>query len=441
MNLLGISINHRTAPVELREALFLSEDEVKNFIQNAKGKLFSEGLVISTCNRTEIFGFPLDQNISSFDIQNFLFQVKHFDKVSPEHFQSFLSRESVKHIFRVASGIDSLMIGDNQIFKQVKDSFLLSEELNFAGYFMRRVFDAAIRVGKRAITETGISEGAVTVSYAAVQLIEKIFSNLNKKTALVIGAGETGEIAARHLKDRGIGRLTITNRTYERAEKLAEALKANILPFTNFKGFLQEFDIVLSATSADNLILTKSEINSIMKKRSYAPLILMDVAIPRDIDPECKSIDYVFYHDIDSLNIIVEQNLAKRKEEIPKVEAIIEEELDSLFNWYNSLEVAPAIKNLRDYFEAVRSEEVEKNKNKFTSDDQEKLEIITKRIINKILHHPTVELKKNSESGEHFEDTAMKISILRELFGMDNLPVPKGSITGQAEKNDKENES
>lgn len=419
MNLLGISINHHTAPVELREALFLSEDEVKNFINDAKGKIFAEGLVISTCNRTEIYGIPIDSKISSFDVQNFLLKVKPTTKISPEHFQSFLSRESVKHIFRVATGIDSLIIGDNQIFKQVKDSFQVAEDLKFAGYFMRKVFEAAIRVGKRAISETGISEGAVTVSYAAVQLIEKIFSSLNKKSALVIGAGETGEIAAKHLKDRGIGRLTITNRTYERAEKLAESLRANILPFSSFKDYLHEFDIVLSATSSDNLILNKKEITSAMKKRNYASIVLMDIAIPRDIDPSSKDIDYVFYNDIDSLNIIVEQNLAKRRDEIPKVEKIIEEELDNFFNWYGSLEVAPTIKNLRDYFENIRAEEVDKNKNKFSSDDQEKLEIITKRIINKLLHQPMVGLKKNSEAGNTDAETAVKISVLRELFGID----------------------
>jgi len=419
MNLLGISINHHTAPVELREALFLSEEEVKNFIQNAKGNIFAEGLVISTCNRTEIYGIPINSKISSFDVQNYLLQIKPATNISPENFQSFLSRESVKHIFRVATGIDSLIVGDNQVFKQVKDSFQVAEDLKFAGYFMRKVFDAAIRVGKRAISETGISEGAVTVSYAAVQLIEKIFSNLNKKSALVIGAGETGEIAAKHLKDHGIGRLTITNRTYEKAEKLGESLRANILPFNSFKDYLHEFDIVLSATSSDNLILTKKEIESSMKKRNYASMVLMDIAIPRDIDPACKEIDYVFYNDIDSLNIIVEQNLTKRKEEIPKVEAIIEEELDNFFNWYNSLEVAPTIKNLRDYFENIRAEEVEKNKNKFSSDDREKLEIITKRIINKLLHQPMVELKKNSETGSSNAETIVKMSILRELFGID----------------------
>ncbi|HUX61874.1 MAG TPA: glutamyl-tRNA reductase [Ignavibacteriaceae bacterium] len=418
MNILAISINHKTAPVEVREAVYLSNEEIKNLTSSIKNSLFTEGLIVTTCNRTEIYGIPANQNLSHEEIQNALLNFKSVSGLKPEHFQYLSSANAIKHLFSVATGIDSLLIGDNQIFKQVKDSFQTAEDLNFTGFLMKRIFDSAVKAGRRAISETGISEGAVTVSYAAVQLIEKIFSNLSKKSALVIGAGETGEIAAKHLRERGIGNLTITNRTYERAEKLAESLSAKILPFTNFKDSLHEFDIVLSATSSDSLILTKADVLAAMKKRNYNSLILMDIAIPRDIDPESKSIDYVFYNDIDSLNIIVQQNLIKRKEEIPKVEKIIEEELNTFLNWFNSLEVAPTIKDLRDYFEAIRLDEIEKNKNRFSPEDQEKLEIITKRIINKILHHPTVELKKYTESGVNSDEAAQKVSIVRELFGM-----------------------
>ncbi len=424
MNLLAVSINHKTAPVELREALHLSEEEVKSFVDKAKGKLFKEGVIVTTCNRTEIYGIPVNKGLSHIDIQNFLAKHKNVENVSEENFQNFFSGEALKHLFSVAAGIDSLLIGDNQIYKQVKDSFQTAEELQFAGLLMKRVFDSTIKVGKRAITETEISEGAVTVSYAAVQLIEKIFSNLSKKSALVIGAGETGEIAAKHLSERGIGRLSITNRTIERAEKLAEQLKARIIPFTNFKEYLQDYDIILSATSSPELILTRSDIQSAMKKRS-GTMILMDIAIPRDIDSSAKSIEGVFYHDIDSLNIIVQQNLSKRRDEIPKVESIIDEEAASFLSWYKSLEATPTIKMLRDHFDQIRAEEVGKNINRFTAEDQEKLEIITKRIINRILHHPTVELKKMNELGA--DNAADKIGIIRELFGI--------NTNGQKEEN------
>jgi glutamyl-tRNA reductase len=418
MNLLGISINHRTASVELREALHLSKDEIRTFIQQTKDKSFTEGIVISTCNRTEIYAIPKNEKTSLKDLEDLIKNFKSNFEVKEENFQHFISRESVEHLFRVACGIDSLLIGDNQIFKQVKDSFIISEEMGFAGILIRRVMDAATRVGKRAINETTISEGAVTVSYAAVQLVEKIFSNLQKKSALIIGTGETGEIAAKHLRDRGIGRLALTNRSFEKAEKLAAELNTAVFPFANFKEHMYKFDIIVSATSAGGLIITKKDIEDAMKKRNYSSMVLMDIAVPRDIDPESKKIDYVFYHDIDSLNIIVDQNLSKRKDEMPKVERIIEEELDVFFEWYNSLEAAPTIKILREYFESIRAEEIDKNINKFSEDDKEKLEIITKRIINKILHQPTIELRKISESDLRAEDTATKISIIRDLFGL-----------------------
>lgn len=417
MNLIAISINHRTAPVELRETVHLKEDEILPFINLAKENHIKEGLILSTCNRTEIFGIPGNNELSHDKFQNLLLNFKHAQSISDQHFQKFVSRDAIRHLFCVATGIDSLLVGDNQVFKQVKDSFQVAEESGFAGYIMHRIFDAAIRTGKRAISETAISEGAVTVSYAAVQLTEKIFSNLNKKSALVIGTGETGEIAAKHLSERGIGTLYLTNRTQEKAKRLAEKLNAKVIPFSEFKESIFKYDIIISATAAPEILISKDDVKAALKKRNNNPMILMDIAVPRDIDPETRKIDYVFYHDLDSLNIIVEQNLTRRKSEIPKVEKIIEEELDDFWEWYNSLQAAPAIKDLRDYFETIRNEEVEKNKNKFASEDQEKLDIVTKRIINKILHHPTIELRKADDSTGS-GDSATKIGIIRDLFGI-----------------------
>jgi len=428
MNLLAISINHKTAPVKLRETLYLSENEVRELIKKVKNKYFSEGLLISTCNRTEIYGIPVNTDITHLHLQKIITETKNSTNTTADNFQTFISRESLNHLFSVIAGIDSMLIGDNQIFKQVKDSFQIAEEMQFAGFLMQRVFGSALKVGKRAISETAIAEGAVTVSYAAVQLIGKIYSNLNKKSALIIGAGETSEIAAKHLNDKGISHLVITNRTTEKAEKLAAKLNSYVLPFDEFKDHLHKYDIVISATSSESILIKKQDVEAAMKKRGYASMVLMDIAVPRDIDPTSKEINYVFYHDIDSLNIIVEQNITKRKEEIPKVKKIIEEELNSFFEWYNSLQSAPTIKNLRDHFDAIRAEEVEKNINKFSSEDREKLEIVTKRIINKILHHPIVELKKTNETGAGTEEAATKMGIIRSLFGI-NTPESKENKT------------
>ncbi|HEY6435560.1 MAG TPA: glutamyl-tRNA reductase, partial [Ignavibacteriaceae bacterium] len=203
----------------------------------------------------------------------------------------------------------------------------------------------------------------------------------------------------------------------EKADKLSQKLNAKVIPFSEFKDSIHKFDIIISATSSPEIILRKDDVSNALKKRNNNPMILMDIAVPRDIDPETKKIDYVFYHDLDSLNIIVDQNLSKRKTEIPKVEKIIEEEIDNFWEWYNSLQAAPAIKDLRDFFEDIRNEEVEKNKNKFSSEDQEKLDIVTKRIINKILHQPTIELRKADESSASVE-ASTKIGIIRDLFGI-----------------------
>lgn len=419
MNLLAISINHHTAPIEVRESVHLSTEEIKNYLKTLKNNFVKEGFIISTCNRTEIYGIPTDSNINYSDLEEFLIKNKVGTKINDIHFQKFFSCSAMNHLFKVASGIDSQLIGDNQIFGQMKESFQIAEEVNTTGFLTKRIFDAAIRVGKRVKTETEISDGAITVSYAAVQLVEKIFSNLNKKSALVIGAGETGEIAAKHLRDKSIGKLFVTNRTNAKAEKLATILGGTALPFENYKEHLYEFDIIISATSADNILISKEDIKASMKKRHNAMLVLMDIALPRDISPEVKNIDNVFYHDIDSLNIIVDQNKKKRMEEIPKVQTIIMEELLEFFNWYNSLQVAPTIKTLRDFYETIRTEEIERNRNKISSEDFEKVDIITKKIINKLLHYPTVEIRKAAGNGIQDNDASMKIGIIREMFGLD----------------------
>ncbi len=420
MNLIGISINHRTASVEKRESLNLNETEIRQLISQLKNSLLNEGLVISTCNRTEIIGIAKNESISYQDLISALLDFKNVEGISSENFEKYKSFECIEHLFRIISGIDSLVIGDNQIFKQVKDSFQLADDQQFIGFYLKKIMDYSLRVGKRAITETTISEGAVTVSFAAVQLIEKIFSNLSKKSVLVIGTGETGEIAAKHLRERGVARLALTNRTFEKAEKLAKELNTAVFPFDSFKEHLFKFDILVSATGSQEIIITKSDIASAMKKRNFEPMVLMDIAVPRDIDPECKNLDNVFYNDIDSLNIIVEQNLQKRKNEIPKVEKIITDEVNNFTEWLNSLQVSPIIKALRDKLESIRAEEVENNINRFVSEDREKLDIVTKKIINKILHQPTVELKKFASDETAQDLNRLKLSLIKEIFGINS---------------------
>jgi glutamyl-tRNA reductase len=434
MNLVGISINHKTSPLELREALHLNRDEIVELVSRLKDEIFSEGVIISTCNRTEIFGFPQSQSLDADPIIQQLTNLKPINGIRQEHFSKYFSCGAVKHLFSVASGIDSMIIGDSQILGQVKEAFEISDDMDFSGIVLRRIFDTAIKVGKRAIKETSIGEGAVTVSYAAVQVVEKIFANLNKKSALVIGAGETAELAAIHLRDKGVGKITISNRTIERAETLAAKVHGEIVPFQFLKEHLHNYDIIISATSAENTIISFDDVKRAIKKRRGTPIVLMDIAVPRDIDPDVRKLDSIFYHDMDSLKIIVAQNMQKRKDQIPKIEKMVMEEMINFFGWYNTLDVVPTIKSMRSYFDEIRSDELEKIKNKVNEEDFSKIEDMTRRMIGRLLHNPTIKLREYAESGANIKQVIDNTVTLRELFNL-------SSSLSNGEPNNDENQS
>ncbi len=422
MNFIGISINHRTSSIELREAVHLSKEEQIQFIHVLKNGIFKEGFVLSTCNRTEVFGVPSHNRITHKEIVASLKEFKNIKNLDDEHIEIYKAKDAISHIARVTYGIDSLIIGDSQILSQSKESFRLSVDEKFSNTITRKIFDTTIRVGKRAIKETLISHGAVTVSFAAIQVIEKIFANLYKKEALIIGAGETSELAAIHLKSKNIGKITITNRTFDKAAKLAKKVEGKVIDFSEFKNNLKDFDVIISATSAKEYLVSYSDIKKAIQQRKGNPIFIMDIAIPRDIDPAVKKIDNVFYNDIDSLNIIVEQNLNKRKNEIPHVKEIIEEEVDNCFHWFNTLGVVPTIKSLRSFFESIEVDELKKIKNKVSDEDYIKLESMAKRLIGRILHNPTVKLRKLAESGDDVETVKEKTSAIKYLFDLDNIP-------------------
>jgi len=421
MNITGISINHNTAPIEIREALHFNNEDIKSVIPKLKERYLSEGFILSTCNRTEIFGFPVNERLNADDLISFVHKEKKVLNLENNHFNKFFSCSAIRHIFNVAAGLDSLMLGDSQILGQAKNSFQLSEELEFSNSLLRRIFDITSKVGKRAINETNIGEGAVTISYAAVQLIEKIFASFSNKKALVIGAGETSELAVTHLIDKEVGEITITNRTFVKAENLAEKYKIKTLVFEEFKNHLHNFDIIISATSANSLIIEYSDIVAAMKKRKGTPIVITDIAIPRDISADSRKIDNVFYHNIDSLNVIVEQNLQKRKTQIPLVKKIIDEEMVNLFSWYNTLSVVPTIKQLRNYFEDMRQDELHKIKYRISDYDYKKVDDMTRRLLSRLLHFPTMKLREVAENQDNDLESGNYSCVVKELFKLNNL--------------------
>jgi glutamyl-tRNA reductase len=421
LNLHSIGISHHTASLDVREKMWMSLDETREAVKHLHGRYFEECMLVSTCNRTELYGIGKNGNVAEAELRRFLIDAKSAgETVKPEHFTGSISDEAVRHLFRVAAGIDSMVIGDIQILSQVKEAFQVSTELHAMGPVMNRLMQSTLHVGKRVRTETSICEGAVSVSYAAVELASKIFEDLSKKSVLLIGAGETGELTLKHLIGKSIGEVKVANRTREKAEALLSGMqtKGSVVDYGDIAEALRTVDIVITSVTSPSYVVSPEDVHKVMKQRSNNPLFIIDIGVPRNVNPAANKVDNVFVYDLDSLNSIVDKNLAKRTCEIPKVNAIIEQELETFVHWHNSLEVNPTIQELREALELIRQQEVEKNINRFKPEDRELVELVTKRIVNKILHQPTTALKQGAENGKVGTETVWRIKTLRDLFGI-----------------------
>jgi glutamyl-tRNA reductase len=423
--LIAIGLTHRTSPVEVRERVALSDDEVRSLLGKLKGDIVREALILSTCNRTEIYALPADPEITGEHLIDFLLREKQLTDVELRgQFLKLTHCEAITHLFEVIAGIDSQILGDQQIHAQVKDAFRLSDESGTNGSLLTKVAHAAFRVAKRVKTETPLGIGAATISYAAVEFSRKVYADLRNRRALVIGAGETAELAAKHLIERNIGSLIVLNRTQENAKALLDRvrngqLRANdgALSLDELETALAQSDLVISSTASDEVLVTKSMLGRALRHReSQAPMVLLDIAVPRDIDPECGTLPNVFLKDIDDLRSIVDQNLERRKEALPKVREIINEELTHFLALQSKLEVAPTIKELRDRFEAIRLEELSRNQHRFNPEDLAVVDLMTQRIMNRLLHTPTIMLKEPRAS---LDDVLSRVELLRALFALD----------------------
>jgi glutamyl-tRNA reductase len=338
--------------------------------------------------------------------------------VRTDHFSSRRGETAVRQLFRVAATVDSMVVGDVQILNQVKEAFNLARDAGSLGPVFHRLMQATLHVGKRVRAETSVCEGAVSVSYAAVELANKIFADLSRKAVLLIGAGETGELTLKHLQSRGIGTVTVANRTRARAEALVAGTGGTTVDFDRLGEALAGADIVISSVQSPGYVLGPDEIGRALKRRGNTPLFLIDIGVPRNVNPAAGKLENVFLYDIDALSTIVDRNMERRKAEIPRAEAIVEEELRSFFHWYNSLQAGPAIHELRSAFEQVRQEEVERNIHRFHTEDRELVDLVTRRIVNKLLHGPMTVLRKGAEDGRRGSDTILRVQMLRELFGI-----------------------
>ncbi len=425
-NFIAVSLSHRRAPVEVRELLQLNEDESRNVLQQFSN---AETLVLSTCNRTEFYAKPAENETLAADgLLESIFETKRLPRSDRVRytplFETLHEREAIRHLFAVIAGIDSQIIGDQQIFAQVKDAFRLAEAVRANTGFFSKLSHAAFHVAKRVISETTLNEGASTISYAAVEFARKIYDDLRSRRVLIIGAGESGELAAKHLVERNAGHVIIANRNHERAQAMLERIRSDasqctfdVITLGELDDVLPTADIIISATSAPDYVLTEPAMKAAMNKRkSSAPVVMIDIAVPRDIDPAISSLSNVFLKNIDDLRSIVDRNAERRLQEIPKAEAIIDEELERFLETLSRMEAGPTIKALRDKFEAVRTEELTRNRGKLDDRSYALIDEMTRRMMNRLLHEPTLSLKENLDG---VESSLSHIELIRKLFGLD----------------------
>lgn len=419
MNIISVGVNHKTAPIEIRERISLSEVQNKEFVTGLiSAGLAHEAMVLSTCNRTELYVVPAMHEVTCEYLKEYLISFKEARKdVRPEHFFSRFYCGTARHLFEVSSAIDSLILGEGQILGQVKEAYRIAAEVQTAGILLTRLCHTAFSVAKKVKTRTKIMEGAVSVSYASVELAQKIFSNLSMKKVLLVGAGETGELAAKHMFAKNARNIVITNRTLSKAEALAEELGTNrVLPYESYKEHLHEFDIIITAVSTKEYIITEADMHAAMQKRRLKPVIILDLGLPRNADPEIGKLQNMFLKDIDALKNIIDKNLERRRLELPKVHAIIDEELVAFGQWINTLKVRPTIVDLQSKFIEIKEKEIERYRHKVSEEELRRMEHLTDRIMKKILHHPIKMLKAPVSTSDSMPS---RVDLVRNVFDLE----------------------
>ena len=405
MNIVVVGLSHKTAPVEIREKVAFPPTEMATPLRQMLNlPAVAEGVIVSTCNRVELYAVSRTPEAAVIELKRFLadFHQIAADKLS-EHLYDLEGRDAIRHVLRVAASLDSMIIGEPQILGQIKTAYGYASEYKTLGLILNRFLHKAFSVAKRVRTETAIASNAVSVSFAAVELARKIFDDLEDKTVMLIGAGEMCELAAKHFVNNGVKKVLVTNRTFARAEKLAAEFNGGVaVSFENFREQLHRVDIVLSSTGAPDYVLSAKKVKEIIKLRRHKPMFLIDIAVPRDIDPLANKFDGIYLYDVDDLQGVVQANLKGREKEAAKAEAIIDGEIEQFQRWLATLEVKPTIVALRRQLDQVRKTELEKtfsSLNGLGDKERKAIEAMTAAIVNKILHHPTNILKQSQNGG------------------------------------------
>lgn len=421
MEIIVLGLSHNTAPIELREKLYFPESELPEILEGLGGcAQILERMMLSTCNRVEAYAVVDDVEAARRFLIEFLAE-RH--KVAPEDFEPCLyllqADEAVRHVYRVASSLDAMVLGEAQILGQVKAAYAIALEQEATGVILNNLMETAFHAAKRVRTETGIATLTVSVSTAAIELAKKIFGDLKGRAIMLIGAGKMSELSAKHLLADGVGSVIVANRNFDRAVELAQRFNGRAVRYDDAKAEMVNADIIISSTGAPHQILSKADLQEIVVQRRNRPIFLIDLAVPRDIDPEADEIDNVYLYDIDNLQGVVQANLLERQREVPRAEALIDREVRQFVGWLAGLKVVPTVVAMRKKVESIREEELRKAFAKLhdlTPEEQQAISALTSSIVNKILHDPMTELKRHSA----LRDGHLYVSVLRRLFAIND---------------------
>jgi len=419
MAMVVVGLNHKTAPVAVREQLAIAEADLAAPLAQFRHASLRELVILSTCNRVEIYMETSDTAACVAACTAFLAAYR---GVEPSAFEPHLvcryDLEAARHLFRVAASLDSLVVGEPQILGQVKSAYQAAQQAGRAGPVFHQLFARALGVGKAVRHETGINDNAVSVSYAAVELAKKIFETLQHRTAMILGAGETSELAARHLVRQGVTSIYVANRTHERAVRLAQALQGKAIAWEHVEEHLAHTDIVVSSTAAPEPIVDKAMVQRAMRTRRGQAMFFIDIAVPRDIDPQVNTLENVFLYDIDDLEHVIAANRREREREALVAEEIVWREVRQFEQWLEAQDAVPTIVALRQWAERIRQEELDKALAKLGPLDvrqRRALDALTSGLVNKFLHPPTVNLKRTTGQGR-LRDA---VQLVRQLFDLD----------------------
>jgi glutamyl-tRNA reductase len=440
MHLAVFGVNHKTAPVELREKVSLDGDgcgALSRRLLDGAGVL--EVVPLSTCNRTEVYMVVPRPENGYAAVLAALAGYSGVDGQDLEECSYFHEGESaVRHLYKVAASLDSMVVGEAQIMGQIKAAYHLAHKQESTSVLLNRLFRHALEVGKRVRTETAIGENPVSVSSVAVEMARRVFDELEGKTVLLLGAGKMGELTATHLLSHGINSIFVGNRTYSRAEEMAAKWGGAAIPFDELTDYLPLADIVISSTGAPHYVLRKGEVERAMRQRHNRPIFFIDIAVPRDIDPGVNDVYNAFLYDIDDLREAAEANAGARQKEARKAEKIIAEEVESFSHWLGTLDVVPTITALREMAEEVKKAELAKALARFDGQlsdrDRNRIEAMAAAIVNKLLHDPTVELKKASNERGGY----LYVESMRRLFGLNGSNRASGESRPKLRKSEKD---